>query len=286
MNWGAKRAGSPRAGHPVRTITEDPELKPTRAVIGLLGGIGAGKSYVARRAAALGPGRLIDADVLAHEALVLYAADGRLAESVGEEFVRDGKPLVKELGHRAFEDPALLRRLERLIHPYCLCAIREAIEAHRSGEGPALLVLEVALLIEVGLDRGCDALWYIEVPDDLRAERAGQRGLTLDQIRLREAFQSPKERKRARADRIIRNDVSDAALDAQIAEGLRDLGVHPRLRDDGTPEGRDPEEGIASPGGTAQEGPTQGGVSQDGQSESSEVGGGATSDPHIGRQTP
>jgi len=236
---------------------------------------------VARRAAALGPGRLIDADVLAHEALVLYAADGRLAESVGEEFVRDGKPLVKELGHRAFQDPALLRRLERLIHPYCLCAIREAIEAHRSGDGPALLVLEVALLIEVGLDRGCDALWYIEVPDDLRTKRAGQRGLTLDQIRMREAFQSPKERKRARADRIIRNDVSDAALDAQIAEGLRDLGVHLRLRDAGTPEGRDPEEGTASPGGVSRDG-----VSQEGQSESSEAGDSASSDPRIGRQTP
>ena len=261
---------------------EDPELEVTRAVIGLLGGIGSGKSYVARRTATLGPGVVLNADALAHEALHLYAADGHLAESVGEEYVQDGKPLIKELGKRAFEDPALLRRLERLIHPYVLCAIREAIDDHRSGEGPPLLVLEVALLVEVGLDRGCDALWYIEVPDDLRAERAGQRGLTLDQIRLREAFQSPKERKRARADKIIRNDVSDAALDEQISEGLRELGVHPRI-----PTVMEPS-GQLGPADSVDGRPEDGGgtPTSHGESGSNPAGDGAAADPQIKRPAP
>jgi len=223
---------------------EDPELEAARAVIGLLGGIGAGKSYVATRAAVLAPGRVVDADVLAHEALRLHAADGSLAESVGEAFVRDGQPRVQALGQRAFEDPALLRRLERLLHPHCLCGIREAVERHRSGDGLPLLILDAALLIEVGLDRSCDALWFIEVPEDLRVVRAAKRGMSLAQIRLREAFQSPRERKRARADRIIRNDVSDEALDQQIVQGLRDLGVHPRI------PAAAPQEAVDRPAGT------------------------------------
>jgi dephospho-CoA kinase len=191
----------------------------------LLGGIGAGKSYVARRAAALGPGTVVDADALAHEALERCAADGRLAQAVGPEFVRDGKPEVEVLGRRAFEEPVLLRRLERLIHPYCHAAIKAAITDHREGEGPPLLVLDVPLLIEVGLDRSCDSLWFVDVPDALRAERAGHRGLGVEQVQRRETFQSPLERKRARADRIIHNDVDDAELDRQILEGLRALGL-------------------------------------------------------------
>jgi len=198
-----------------------------RVVLGILGGIGAGKSHVARRAAEQGGGRVVDADAIAHEALDIYAADGRLAEAVGAEFVQAGRPDVKALGRRAFEDPTLLRRLERLVHPYVHSAIRGAIGDFRAGSttGGSLLVLDVPLLLEVGLDRQCNALWYIDAPDDVRAQRAKHRGLTLQQIRLREAFQSPRERKRARADVVIRNDVSAEALDRQIAAGLAQAGL-------------------------------------------------------------
>jgi dephospho-CoA kinase len=211
----------------------------------MLGGIGAGKSHVARRAAALAPGHVVDADAIAHEALRLFARDGRLAEAVGAEFVKDGAPDVEALGARAFTEPALLRKLERLIHPHCHSAIREAIRDHREGSGAPLLVLDVALLIEVGLDRQCDALWYVEVPDDLRTERAGHRGLSLEQLQRREAFQSPKERKRARADLVIRNDVDPDALDRQILAGLDSLGIGP-----GSPDG--PVEGAFDGSGAAQ----------------------------------
>lgn len=210
-------------------------LTQARIVLGLLGGIGAGKSFVARRAADLAPGTVVDADALAHEALRTFARDGRLAEAVGPEFVKaadgeDPAPDVALLGERAFNEPALLRRLERLVHPYCHAAIKEAIVEHREGSGPPLLVLDVALLIEVGLDRQCDALWFVDAPDTLRAQRAGRRGLSLQQLQRREAFQSPRERKRARADLVIRNDVEDDELDRQILQGLAGLGIGPASR--------------------------------------------------------
>lgn len=194
----------------------------------MLGGIASGKSHVARRTAALAGGEVVDADALAHEALRAQAAEGRLAEALGAQFVRDGQPDVEALGERVFEDPALLRRLERLVHPYCHARIQEAVERHRAGSGRALLVLDVALLIETGLDRSCDALWYVEAPDEVRAERAGRRGLTLDQIRRRESYQTATARKRARADLVIRNDVDDAELDRQILAGLETLGIRGR----------------------------------------------------------
>lgn len=225
-----KRRGrsQPSTRHPVaRQGSEEPLLHDTKVVLGLLGGIASGKSHVAQRTAALAGGALVDADALAHEALHACAADGRLATELGPEFVQNGRADVQRLGARAFEDADLLRRLERLVHPFCHTRIKDAVERHRAGEGPALLVLDVALLLEVGLDRHCDALWFIEVSDEVRVERAAGRGLTHDQIRLRETFQTPTERKRARADLVIRNDVDDAELDRQILAGLADLGLAP-----------------------------------------------------------
>ena len=197
-----------------------------RIVLGLLGAIGAGKSHVATAVERLSGGERVDADVLAGEALRTAAADGRLTEALGPGFVQeDGSPDREALAAQVFRNPALLRRLEALTHPAVTALIQERLLTHRKGEGPAVLVLDVPLLLEVGLDRRCDALWYVEVPDALRFERLAARGMDLDQVRMREANQTPVERKRARADRVIRNDVSEEALEEQIREGLNALGV-------------------------------------------------------------
>ena len=212
-----------------RPLPPHPSPAGPRLVLGMLGGVGSGKSHVARRAAALGPGCVVDADVLAREALEAAAADGRLAATLGAAYVRDGRPDVAALGRRAFEDAGFLRALESLVHPAVHARIQEALAAfHDAEDGDPLLVLDVPLLIEVGLDRRCDALWFVETPDDLRAERGAARGLTLAEIRRREAHQTPLERKRARADRVIDNTVGADALDAQVREGLVALGLEPR----------------------------------------------------------
>lgn len=197
-----------------------------RIVIGMLGAIGAGKSHVAREIARLAGGERVDADVLAREALATAAADGRLAAALGPGFVRgDGSPDREALAAQVFGNPELLRRLEGLTHPAVTTLIQECLGRHRRGEGPAVLVLDVPLLLEVGLDRSCDVLWYVDVPEALRLERLAERGLDPDAVRRREAHQTPLERKRARADLVIRNDVPADALTRQIREGLDTLGV-------------------------------------------------------------
>lgn len=201
-------------------------MTPCRLVIGILGGMAVGKSHVAKRIAELGPGRIVDADRLARQALEGMAADGRLADALGPQYVKDGKPDRVALARDAFSDAAVLRRLERLVHPHCVACIQDEIADHREGrDGFPVLVLDVVLLLEVGLDRRCDELWFIEAPEALRAERARSRGLTLEEIARREGFQTPTARKRERADRIVTNGSDPEELDRQIRTGLASLGV-------------------------------------------------------------
>lgn len=203
------------------------ESSRPRVVLGLLGGIASGKTHVARTLATLTPVRIVDADSLAHEALDQCARDGRLAAHMGPEYVtEEGTADRGALAAEVFANPARLRRLERLVHPMVMAAIRHAIQNHRRGEGPPVLVLDVPLLIEVGLDRRCDALWFVQVPETLRLERAQRlRGLSAEEVARRERAQSPLRRKRARADCIIHNDVTEAALREQLRGCLDSVGV-------------------------------------------------------------
>jgi dephospho-CoA kinase len=172
------------------------------------------------------PAHLLDADQLAHEAVDACAQDGRLEAALGPGYVRpDRKADRAAIARRVFSDPAALRALERLTHPGLQALISERIQDHLGGTGPALLVLDVPLLIEVGLDRRCDALWFVDVPEERRMERAQKNGFSPEEVRRREVHQAPLDRKRARADFVLRNDQSDSALDARIREGLEALGL-------------------------------------------------------------
>jgi dephospho-CoA kinase len=199
-----------------------------RIVLGLLGGIGSGKSFVARRLVELAGGEVLDADVLAREALEQAASDGRLAQALGAGLVTEaGAPDRAAIARRAFSDPEALRALERLTHPAVHARIRARLAAHRAGEGPDLLVLDVPLLLEVGLDRACDALWFVETSEATRRARTRRRGLEDAQAAAREAQQSPLARKRGRADFVLHNDGDGSDLDRQLLAGLRALGMRP-----------------------------------------------------------
>jgi dephospho-CoA kinase len=208
-------------------VTAPPATTP-RVIVGLLGGIASGKSTVARLLERLGPGRTVDADALAKEALDQCAKDGRLADCLGPWSVRpDGTADRKAIAKKVFSDAPALRALERLTHPAVLAQIRDAVEDHRAGNGPRVLVLDVPLLIEVGVDRRCDELWFVDAPDALRFSRAasGPLKLTEEEVRKREAAQSPLDRKKARADRVVRNEGDEKRLEAEVGTALRGLGV-------------------------------------------------------------
>ena len=196
-------------------------LPARRLILGLLGPVAAGKSFVARRIAALGPGTVVDADALAHEALDAAARDGRLAALLGPGCVRaDGTADRAALRARAQRDPAALKSLESLTHPPVKAAIADAVARHRAGDGPPVLVLDVPLLLEAGLDSLCDELWLVAADEAVRAERARARGLSADDLAGWERSQAALEAKRRRARRVIQNDVPLDALDRQVRAGL------------------------------------------------------------------
>jgi dephospho-CoA kinase len=221
---------SPRAARKIAPSKAAAAVHPDstrRAILGLLGGIASGKSTVSALLAADGRGLVFDADAVARECLDVTARDGRLVEALGPWAVAaNGSADRKTIAKRVFDEPALLRALERLIHPAVLARIDDAIEDHRSRKGAPLLILDVPLLIETGLDRRCDALWFVDAPDEHRFARAKDRlGLTRDEVLKRESAQSPLDRKRTRADLVIRNDGSVADLEARVADGMRALGL-------------------------------------------------------------
>ncbi len=201
-------------------------LAMPRLILGLLGGIASGKSTVSRLILSFAPGRLFDADAIARESLERCAKDGRLAATLGAKcLTKDGMPDRKAIASLVFRDAKSLRALERLTHPYVTARIADAVDDHRSGRGEPFLVLDVPLLIEVGLERRCDALWFVDAPDELRYQRAEKSlGLSRDEVQRREVAQSPLDRKRARADFVIDNSGAPESLTAQVVAGLRALG--------------------------------------------------------------
>ena len=121
------------------------------ALIGLTGGIGSGKSTVAAILSELGAS-VIDADKVGHDVYLPGSEGFRLVrEAFGDGVVgADGTIDRKALGARVFADPALLARLNAIVHPLIGAEIRRRIEAARAGAPTRPIVVEAAIMLEAG----------------------------------------------------------------------------------------------------------------------------------------
>ena len=193
-------------------------------IVGLTGGIATGKSTASRHLTSLGA-YCIDADKLSHD---LMSAGGGAVEPVrrmfGDEVILpDGSVDRKLLGRVVFPDVALRRRLEGIIHPMVQHITLECIE-QAGKNGVPLVVLDVPLLFESGMDVLCDETWVVFVPEEVQLRRVMARdGLTAQQAQARIDSQMPLAEKLQRADRAIDNagsmEQTRAALRA-LWEGL------------------------------------------------------------------
>lgn len=189
-------------------------------IIGLVGGIGCGKTTVAKQLESLGALR-IDADALAHEALNAPQVRRAVVGRFGREVLGPGGRIDRvALGKVAFADAAALRFLEQRIHPVVLAAIRRELATERRTRAHAAVILDVPLLIESGLDALCTAVVFIETR---RRDRTGRtvrdRGWTRDAVARRERFQiSPAEKRRRAGFR-----VDNRGARAELAENVRRL---------------------------------------------------------------
>jgi dephospho-CoA kinase len=196
-------------------------------VIGLIGGIGSGKSRAAAALAARGA-VIIDADQVGHEVLdqpdVSRAVVQRFGDKVVRESGTDGSesPRIdrRALGSIVFADPTALEYLEALLHPRMERQFQEVItKAVQEGTASAI-ILDAAILLERGWDRFCDLVVFVEAPWAVRLQRVfSTRGWSAETLRARELAQWPIEAKRARADMVLRNDAGVESLE-QSADWL------------------------------------------------------------------
>ena len=193
--------------------------------VGLTGGIGSGKSEVARRLAERGA-VLIDADVAARK-VVEPGSPGlaRIAAAFGAEVLRpDGSLNRERLGEIVFADPGLRAELNAIVHPLVREWMQEAEHAAVQTDGEAIVVHDVPLLAESRGKAGFDTVIGVDVPPDLQVERLVRlRGMGAEQVRARMAAQASREQRLAVADIVIDNSGSLDDLDRRVAEVWSDL---------------------------------------------------------------
>jgi dephospho-CoA kinase len=185
--------------------------------IGLTGSIGAGKTTVAQMLARRGA-LVIDADALARRALTEPEVVRRVRERFGAEVAPGDAVDRAALAARVFADSAARRDLEAIVHPRVRAAAeREAQQARARSEPPPLIVHDVPLLFESGLQDRFDAVVLVDAPLAARIERVVARsGWTPEQVRSRDAAQMAVARKRGLADMVIDNDADLDTLDARV----------------------------------------------------------------------
>jgi dephospho-CoA kinase len=186
-------------------------------VIGLLGGIGSGKSTVARIFGTLGCA-VIDADVIAHELLETPEVKGLLTKDLGTAILgSDGKVDRKAMAEMVFNNPGKLARLNEIVHPRALERAEQTIRQVRSaGQAPAIIV-DAPLLLEAGWDEKCDVLVFVDCHDQKRLERAWTRsGLTREQWQAREKSQISLDTKARLAYYTVDNNADPSALEGQV----------------------------------------------------------------------
>jgi dephospho-CoA kinase len=203
-------------------------VAPAKPVIGLIGGIGSGKSRVSELLARRGA-RVLSGDQAGHEALRQPDIKARVAERWGPGVLDEaGEVDRRRLAARVFADPAERRALEAIVWPWIGRRLREQTDAARADAAVKLILLDAAVLLEAGWDDVCDRLVYVDAPRDVRLRRlAEQRGWSAEQLAAREQAQLALTEKARRADDVLDNSGTPEALARQVDELLQRWGVAP-----------------------------------------------------------
>lgn len=194
-------------------------------VVGIVGGIGAGKSQASQALESRGA-FLIDADRVGHALLEQTPCRELVLEQFGDQILSSNKaeppdtpPSIdrKALGRLVFANQDARRDLEKILHPRMRKTFERAINRTiRLGRHQAV-VLDAAILFEAGWDNLCDLVLYIDAPRETRLARLQEsRGWTGSDLEKREASQWPLDRKRARANLVVPNAGTPEELDQAI----------------------------------------------------------------------
>ena len=188
--------------------------------IGLTGGIGSGKSTVAKFLAELGA-PVLDADQVGH---AIYQPGGpayqEMIDAFGREILApDGAIDRKKLGPIVFGDPAALKRLNAIVHPKMFARMREMVAAMRADGERKPIVIEAAILIEANWQALFDEIWLVAAAKERVIERVERdRGMKPEQTEARIRAQLSDDDRRRHASIVVVNDGTLEQLRARVAE--------------------------------------------------------------------
>jgi dephospho-CoA kinase len=187
--------------------------------IGLTGSIGSGKSTVAHllRAQSF---PVLDADAVAREVSSRADVLQEVVAKFGTQYVLDGRLDRARLAELVFHNSEAREQLNAIIHP----KVREEMAARQLAleqEGHKIIVQDIPLLFENGLEALFDAVILVDAPLDLRVARVLARdGITREQIMARDAAQMSPFEKRRRTPYVLENDQDQAHLERQLEQVL------------------------------------------------------------------
>ena len=182
-------------------------------LLGVTGGIGAGKSRACRVLASCGA-EVFYADDEAKRLLLLRDARADVIAAFGADTYRaDGSLDRARLGAHVFADPHALARLNAIVHP----RVREAFARRVEASQAPMVVKEAAILFETGGDAELDATLVVDAPVEVRIARTMARdGTDRAAVQARIARQMPDAERRARADYVLVNGGDGASFDADV----------------------------------------------------------------------
>ena len=197
-------------------------------VIGLTGGIGTGKSEVARLLQSLGA-VVINADEVGHEA---YAPNSEswyeVVDAFGKEILQPSGQIDRgRLGTIVFSDTKQLDKLNAIMHPRMALMVADKIQCFRV-QGVETVVVEAALLFEAGWDSLVDEVWTTDSPVELVIERLQARnGMSEEEVRRRIGSQMDPAERVKRSDLVVDNSGDVAVLEKTVGT-LWDARVNER----------------------------------------------------------
>lgn len=209
--------------------------QPQIPIVGLVGGVGSGKTTLARWLGQRLRVAVIDADAAGHAALLEPDVRRALRTRFGPEiFDPEGQVIRSRLAVRVFGATPRHREarqaLEAVVHPVIRRRLEQAIADARTRGEHDLILLDAAVMLEAGWDDLCDALVFVDAPPEQRQARVqAVRPWTTEELERREASQWPLDEKRAAADCVVDN---SRELDAAGRQLLAFLQLRfPHLRD-------------------------------------------------------
>ncbi|HVT19874.1 MAG TPA: dephospho-CoA kinase [Mycobacteriales bacterium] len=202
--------------------------------VGLTGGIGAGKSEVTRRFAALGA-HIIDADALAREVVEpgTPGLEAVVAEFGPEVRAADGSLDREAVAAKVFADDEARARLNAIVHPLIGERVFALLAEYEAADPDGILINDVPLIAEAGVAERYEVIVVVDAPVDTQLDRLVRlRGMTREAAQARIDVQASREQRLALADFVITNDGDLDALDRQVADVWAELKARahkPRL---------------------------------------------------------